>query len=200
MSAWGITYIDKWNDGTCLYCDGENHLIGLKDSQAVRELASIIDLRYQMAKQRRDLELGIHAEGYLIPWEGVLNVKEGFYAWDELTKEYRKLADDEVEALKGKKDELVDSVRGAVFTALKAVGVDIDSIGVGTGWDSEEKPIITIHLTMYGEHHDFPFSREDIERKGVVPFAGLFAEKIKTGLDKDKDKGKGSTSQHSVYR
>lgn len=198
MSAWGITYIDKWNESTCLYCDEQNHLVGLKEEHSVRDLASIVDLRHEMAKQRRDLELGIHAEGYLIPWEGVLSVREGFYTWDEMIKEYRKLADDEVEVLKGKRDELVDSVRTSVFTSLRMAGIDIDSVGVGADFDSEDRPMIIIHLSMYGEHHDFSFLREDIERKGVATFVEMFSEKIKTGMDRER--AKANASQHFAYR
>lgn len=141
-------------------------------------LASINDLRYEILVQKRQIELGEN-NGYdlLEPWDGILIVEEGYYEWDVLSGDYRKLKDNEV----GNKVRMVEisfseQVRDAVFDELNRRGIEFDNLGVGGGFSEEDEPVTIVHVFRYGLDNEFPFLEADVKRKGLVGFASMIAD------------------------
>jgi hypothetical protein len=73
--------------------NGEISLFGLDKHDERFELASVKDLRLDLAEQIRQVELGIHPDGEVIPWETerVIGLKEGFFLWDDNKKDFVKV-------------------------------------------------------------------------------------------------------------
>lgn len=78
-----VLYICRYDDE-----DLDSGLVGMLEKTNQRDLASIDDLILDMNRQKIELLNGDHADGYLIPWEKYLIVREGVAVWNEEVEEY----------------------------------------------------------------------------------------------------------------
>lgn len=148
------------------------------------ELASINDLRYKIVDQKREIEMGGPQSSLelLTPWDGIVIVSEGYYEWDIISGDYRRLSNEEVsQKVKPIEDTFADEVRDAVFNALKAVDIEFDQLGAGEGYTENDEPIIIIHVIRKGGNLEFPFLEADVRRKGIEDFADMIVEGIRRG-------------------
>jgi hypothetical protein len=162
-------------------------LIGRREADERFEPASITDLRLEIAMQKREIEIGEADHYELSPWEGILKVSEGYYKWDILSEDYRKLNDAEVaERVKEVESTIIEKLQEAVSNQLKAENIPFDRLEVGTGWtkskDAVEKPVIIIYFIVDGEKHEFPFLQEAIISKPLHNFAQYFVWIVKRRL------------------